>query len=575
MIMDNNSNMIKKLYLCSALTVAGIQLLNAATPLADYSDGVFVVNEDWYGHCNSTINFLKGDGEWIYRVVQQENPGFELGCTNQYGAIYGGKFYLIAKQDKDPGASTYGARITVCSANDMSILKQIRIISTDKNATSGPDGRGFLGVDEHKGYVGSSNGIFVLDLDNLEIVGYISGTENGAETGYDELYGGQIGNMVRVDDYVYAVHQSKGLLVIDAATDKVVDVVEAPDGKGFGSVVLSKDGNLWLSIATNSSGGADKSIMRLNPVTRESSVIALPEGIYGPANSWYAWTPDGFCASTKHNVLYWNGGASSWFSGSQVFKYDIDNNVYSKIIDLDADGENWKIYGCSMRVHPIDDELYASLFHEFGNKAYIFRRYDSCGSKIEDFSMIENYWFPSLPVFPDVAAPEMRTFEQSISSTEPTEIALRGLATDDDNIDAAIVYSLGDVDVSGSSRVDVRVADGKLVITPVDVKEGETCTIEIKANSNGKVVSGESKVVFGNSGAVDASKVDSTFSIATYMRNIAVNGIEDTELVEIYSATGALVAVAKVSDGSARATLSSAGAYVVVAGGKASKVIVR
>ena len=176
MIMDNNSNMIKKLYLCSALTVAGIQLLNAATPLADYSDGVFVVNEDWYGHCNSTINFLKGDGEWIYRVVQQENPGFELGCTNQYGAIYGGKFYLIAKQDKDPGASTYGARITVCSANDMSILKQIRIISTDKNATSGPDGRGFLGVDEHKGYVGSSNGIFVLDLDNLEIVGYISGT---------------------------------------------------------------------------------------------------------------------------------------------------------------------------------------------------------------------------------------------------------------------------------------------------------------------------------------------------------------------------------------------------------------
>ena len=131
------------------------------------------------------------------------------------------------------------------------------------------------------------------------------------------------------------------------------------------------------------------------------------------------------------------------------------------------------------------------------------------------------------------------------------------------------------MDVSGSSRVDVRVADGKLVITPVDVKEGETCTIEIKANSNGKVVSGESKVVFGNSGAVDASKVDSTFSIATYMRNIAVNGIEDTELVEIYSATGALVAVAKVSDGSARATLPSAGAYVVVAGGKASKVIVR
>ena len=38
----------------------------------DYSDGVFIVNEDWYGHQNSTVNFLRPydkDGNyWEYRI---------------------------------------------------------------------------------------------------------------------------------------------------------------------------------------------------------------------------------------------------------------------------------------------------------------------------------------------------------------------------------------------------------------------------------------------------------------------------------------------------------------------------
>lgn len=69
----------------------------------DYSQGTFIVNEDWYGHQNSTVNFLTQDGEWHYRVFQTENPGHELGCTTQFGTIYGDKFYLVSKQERDPG----------------------------------------------------------------------------------------------------------------------------------------------------------------------------------------------------------------------------------------------------------------------------------------------------------------------------------------------------------------------------------------------------------------------------------------------------------------------------------------
>lgn len=86
----------------------------------DYSSGIFFVNEDWYGHQNSTVNYLRpddADGDyWQYRVIQAENPGMELGCTNQYGAIWNGRFYLIAKQEKDPGAAIKGGRITVAAA---------------------------------------------------------------------------------------------------------------------------------------------------------------------------------------------------------------------------------------------------------------------------------------------------------------------------------------------------------------------------------------------------------------------------------------------------------------------------
>ena len=545
------------------------------TPLADYTQGVFVVNEDWYGHQNSTLNFLKDDGEWIYRVVQQENPGIELGCTNQFGAIYGNNFYLIAKQDKDPGASINGGRVTVCRTSDMTVLKQIRILSADPEATNGPDGRGFMGVDEHKGYIGSSDGIFVFDLDNLTITGKITGTENGADNAYDELYGGQIGTMVRVNEYVYAVHQAKGLLVIDPTTDEVIEVIEAPAGKGFGSVVLSKDGNLWLSMTLDNYGTADNSIMKLDPATHETTVIALPDGINGPANSWYAWTPDGFCASTQSNVLYWNGGDGSWFSGYRVFKFDIDNGTFTKIIDLEADGEDWQIYGCSMRVDPETDELYTSLFHSFGDQTYIFRHYDADGNKIEDFSMIANYWFPSLPVFPDVAKPVIADLEATISLNEPTTLSLEGIVTDDDNIEASIVKTVKAIENGANSEIEAEIVNGNLLVTPIKASATESCKILLQANSNGKLCESYITVKFDPNTGVAKSDVIKKSFVTVYGNEVSVSGVASDSNVAVYSAAGALVTTAKASAGNAQFTLPSAGLYIVKVGNETTKIIIK
>ncbi len=465
-------------------THSGACQLVYSTADVDYTKGTFIVNEDWYGHQNSTVNFLTDDGEWYYRVVQKENPGVELGCTNQYGAIYGDKFYFIAKQAKDPGANVTGGRITVCDAKTMKVIKQIENISTDENGTSNADGRGFLGVDEHKGYIGTSNGIFIFDLDNLEVTGRVSGSENGADSDYGHLYSGQIGNMVRVNDRVFAVHQKNGLLVINPETDEVEQTIEAPDTWGFGSVVLSKDGNLWLSLASPSgSGQADTRIMKVDPATLETTIITLPEGIFGPANSWYAWTPDCFCASTQTNTLYWNGGNSSWFSGYTIYKYDIDNNEFSTFLDFHDDPDGWQIYGCSFRVDPVTDDAFVSLYKGFGDPTYVLRRYDSESNMLGEYPMISNYWFPSLPVFPDNEAPVVSQLPQ-VEAEEGTEqnVPLDGIATDADNMESAIVKTV--TAVSDESVLTAEMLHGDLVITPL--KAG-TADITLKINSNGKL----------------------------------------------------------------------------------------
>lgn len=489
----NMGNMEGELYYLPALTSEPVQV--------DYSKGTFIVNEDWYGHQNSTLNFLTDDGEWIYRVIQKENPGVEIGATAQYGAIYGDKFFVMAKQPKDPGASITGGRITVCDAKTMKVLKQIENIAVDDKGSSIADGRGFLGVDEHKAYVGSSNGIYVLDLDSLKITGSVSGAGNDSDDPYQQLYGGQIGNMVRVNDRVFAVHQKNGLLIINPATDEVEKTVEAPEGWGFGSVVLSKDGNLWLSLAASSgSGQADTRIVKLNPATLEQTIIECPEGIFGPANTWYAWTPDCFCASKQNNVLYWNGGNSSWFSGKTVYKYDIDSNTFSTFIDYNNDPDGWQIYGCSFRVNPVTDEAIVSLYKGYGDPTYVVRKYNNEGKQTAEYSMISNYWFPSLPVFPDNEAPVVADIDPvSITTEDSTTVSLKDVATDADNMDAAIVKTVKEV--SDEEVLKAEMADGDLVITPLKAGKAD---ITIQINSNGKLAETVVSVEISEATDIDA-----------------------------------------------------------------------
>jgi len=286
----------------------------SGTTSGEYTDGVFVVNEDWYGHQNSSVNFLNTEGEWVYNVFQKENPGRELGCTTQFGTIYGDRFYFVSKQERDPGATIKGSRFAVCDAKTMKILKEFEFIATKtvKNSegkdslVSIADGRSYLPVNEHKGYIGTSNGIWLYDSGKMTIGKQIEGTGNPNSDGYGQLYYAQTGTMLRVGDHVFAVHQNEGLLVINAETDKIEQSLLTPDENdkaGLGSIVLSKDGMIWASATkdVSGSGATLPHFWKINPYTFETEKIAIPtgDGIEEISNSWYAWTADAFCASKQ------------------------------------------------------------------------------------------------------------------------------------------------------------------------------------------------------------------------------------------------------------------------------------
>lgn len=425
-----------------------IKYLPATT---DYTQGVFIVNEDWFGHRISTTNYLTRDGKFVY------NNTTEIGATACFGAAWGNRYYIIAKQAKDGGAKVEGGRITICDANTMRIIKQI------KNIDGNNQGRSFCGVDEHKAYVSTEKGIYTLNLDELTVGAAVKNADGG-DAGL-----GQCGNMVRLGDYVYATEYGKSLRIIDCNTDRIVATISS--AKVY-SITMSKDGQLWVS--------TDKGISRVNTESRQLEEIALPSGIGVPAKDIYAWKSDGLCASLQNNVIYWT--ASGW-NPTTIFKYDIDNNEFAKVVDLTSDANKWMMYSASnLRVDPVTDNLYVSLFKDYGSQDYAVRIYDNNGTQLNEYELTQkNFWFPGMFLFPDVEDPIAGKMDAvTVEENQEVKVDLANVCSDADNFQAAIIKTVKSVDKENIATATVK--DGKLVVK--GLKEGST-VVTLNFCSNG------------------------------------------------------------------------------------------
>jgi uncharacterized protein YjdB len=445
----------------------------------DFTEGVILVNEGNYATMSGSLHYLHPDGRW-------EEMVWGGGTTGQFGTIYKEHFFYIAKQGRD---------LSVVDAHTLNTG-----IHAGRNLIQDGDPRAFAGVDEHTGYLSSSNGIYIIDLDfepdaDVAHKGLIAGTGGeGFEDGDNPadpnsgLYSGQTGTMVRAGNYAFALHQTKGLLVIDPVEHKVLQSIE---GYPFNGLVLAGDGNLW------SGTGGDK-LLCIDPWTLELAEIAmpLPAGAQGPtATAWGAWRIESLMADPLGKGLYWGAGGADnvRFGPAWFYRYDIDEGTVNTMLDLTAyDNDRWRSYGPTYGIHPVTGEPYVAVYTGNGNKDYRVLRIDPATATVtEEYPMSEQYWFPSAFVFPDVEAPRLdASFPVSVTlnASHPFDtLALRPLVSDADNMDAAIVKTVAAI--GDPALVEAFIRHDSLFIAPLkDLAEADETTLTLKFNSNGKVI---------------------------------------------------------------------------------------
>lgn len=433
---------------------------------ADFTKGYFMVNEEWFGHTNGSVNFVGDNGQVYYRVYSDANNNQAFGATTQYGTIYGDKFYFISKQAADGGDSQYtpGGRLVVANA-----LTMQKIAGFDN--IGGGDGRSFIGVNEHTGYIGASNGIYLFDIDNLTVGSLIAGTGGGSQ------YAGQIGNMIRTSQYVFAVKQSAGVLIIDPKTNTLVQTISG----AFHSIAQAKDGSIWAI--------QNQKLINIHPVTFATKEYAIPTTKY--IGAWGAWNAGSFTYSNQQNALYWINSINDWTSGTQIVKFDVTAKTFNEsFATIPGQTGTYKQipYGAALRIDPVSDELILNTT-ESGYGAHYQKNwvhtFDNNGNLTNTKTLNDYYWFPAVTVFPDVDFPVVSsTLPSEITLSGTTTIDLKNVASDTDNLSAAIVKSVKSNSNSAAVTAEVNVND-ELVLTP---QNSGTASVIISFNSNGKVI---------------------------------------------------------------------------------------
>ena len=411
----------------------------------DYTQGVFLVNEDWYGWDNGTVNFLTADGRLVYRAFRRENPGEKLGITTQYGSIYGDRFFLVSKQANASGDTSTGGRLVVADARSLK-----KIAAFDE---IGGDGRAFLGVDEKTAYIGTSAGITLFDIESMQVGDKIEGT-----AGEGNSYAGQIGAMVRAGSYVFAAKQSVGVLVIDAATHTLHTTIELPT---VSTLTLARDGGVWAADGS--------SLVRIDVATLETRIRALPEGCR-VAGTWGAWNAGSLCAAYGENLLYFADE-----SHRRIVRYDIDNDeLNTGFFTLPDQDKKYvqQFQGAGLRVESQSDRLFVIttesgyLSHYMNNWIHVVDGHS--GELLDTVELERYYWFV-------IALPDRLSIGR-----EPVKISLLEAVTDADNLSASIVSA---VEVEDSSVATARISGYDLTVNGVNV--GDT-RLTFTVNSNGK-----------------------------------------------------------------------------------------
>ena len=475
--------------------VACLAAMAAMAQEFTFTNGVFFVNEDRYGPNQGSINYYNYDyDEMEYNVYALVNPSTKLGVTTQHGQLFGGRLFLVSKQanGNEAAGSTLGSRLAVL---DAVTLKQQGSLLRFGQPDSVYDGRSYCAVNNDKGYIATSAGIFVLDVNAMVTSGPIEGTQSSARGDYNSLYYGQCGDMVRFGQYVFAVQQGVGLHVIDPAADQVVKTLPFPN---IVTVFVTAGGNLY--VANNSravydfgTGPYEANFTLIDPVTLNvKDVYELGDG-YGALNSWGAWRARMLCVDpASERVYYYYDEFQNYISC-----YDFDRReLIDHFIDLpEAADINWDgtrnhqgLYAAAMSFDPHTGDLVVQTTEAAPMYAYqIFNHnwvlfYDTATWTLKRQVRLQDaYWFPAMAVYPDLYAPTVHFDEQVMAVGETRTLSLLDAVKDADNMVALAVTTAKSADGNV-----VRAAVSGLELQLSGLNLGRT-QVMVTTDSNGKM----------------------------------------------------------------------------------------
>lgn len=326
-----------------------------------YSNGFFILNEGWYQHAAGSIGFYDNSkGAITDSVFSTENPGKYFNPNTaqlEFGTIYKGNFYLLTK---------YGGPLVV--ANATTLKETARIPASANN-----DFRAFLGLDDTKGLVSTSNGIYPITLSTLTL-----GTKLSTVTG-------EAGDMVKAGNYIFVLSKTDGLVILNASDYSVAKKV-AGLTVGF---AVTPDGSVWAA--------GNNSLDKINPSTLAITTVTTP---FTVNDTWGAWHAGSITASTKENTIYIANNEQ--YSGAlTIYKY-ADGNASSIAAPFISIATGKETYGKGVNYNAKTNQLVVntveSLYGVHFSKNDLDFYDPSNGMLIKDLPFT-GYYFPATVVF--------------------------------------------------------------------------------------------------------------------------------------------------------------------------------
>ena len=353
-----------------ALTLAG-----SASAEQEFQNGVFILNEDWYGHNASSVNFYSYDtGEITYRAYQEVNPGRTLGNTSQFAELNGGNLYVCSKQNY----GSTGGRFIVADAKTLKSK-----VSID-NVGSG-DTRAYLTVSDTKGYIGATDGVHPFDIATSTVGAAIDGTAGQA-------YSSQPGNMVCFHGKLLVAVQGKGIYVIDVATDRLLETVAVDN---IASVFAVND-QLVASVndctyGVPSASNTEQFVLLDRNTFEPATTLTVP---MASQNTWMAWKNATPAIDEANSTLYYSPGEGTNF----ICKYNLKTQEFTQNFITFDDGQ--AMYGSVVGFDKANNYVVAATFEDYSSQNYYLNIYNAAdGSKVKSMKLKSGYWFPAMLLF--------------------------------------------------------------------------------------------------------------------------------------------------------------------------------